>query len=312
MEQSHIGISDVRLFIVGDTHGNLSFWTEYLFKQVRLARPDAIVQVGDFGFWEHATDGVEYLDNLNEAAADLDQVIYALHGNHDNWKLVMAKYGHDRDEEGFVVVRSHIRYIPQGHIWTWDGLRMRAFGGAYSVDKDWRVQTQEKRYRAAASREEHRRKAGEEPRPVPSFKNTLWFEDEQMTQEEFAQLLIDDAQPVDVVFSHDKPRRSDPGIELKNIAACWPNQDNLQLALECLTPRWWFHGHLHHLYTDSVSCAQDGERTAVIGLSCDSGAAMRSWRPSDSWCVFQTHSDRPPSVLLPPDMREPEHLEVNR
>ncbi len=294
----------MRLFIVGDVHGNTNFWRQYLLPQAARHRPDQIVQVGDFGFWEHEDDGVRYLDELNEMTADIDQVIYALDGNHDNWRLVMRKYGRDRDDEGFPIVRSHIRYIPRGHTWTWDGLKMRAFGGAYSLDKEWRLKTEAKRRRAAEIREEHRRKAGRPPEPIPSFANTLWFDDEQMTQEEFAQLIIDDSGPVDVVFSHDKPRRSNPMINLKAEARCWPNQDNLQLVLECSEPGWWFHGHLHCLYQDSVATATPDRYTTVIGLSCDDQGAMVGWRPSDSWCLFQTHADRPPSVLFPPDMKE--------
>ncbi len=289
----------MRLFIAGDTHGNTQFWTDYLLPQANRLRVDAIVQVGDFGFWTHVRPvGDEFLDAVNDAACAAHVIIHVVHGNHDNWSKIMADYGHRRDDEGFVIVRSHILYIPQGHIWTWDGLRMRAFGGAYSVDKDWRLKVEAKRQRALRIEWEDQLARGDAPAECPSAAGTLWFPDEEMTDADFAQLMIDDAQTVDVIFSHDTPRGSDPKCDLKNIPECHPNQDRLQLALETLTPRFWFHGHLHHRYQDEVGI------TTVIGLACDNDAGGLFWRPSDSWCVLETHDDRPPSVVFPPDVKE--------
>lgn len=295
----------MRLFICGDTHGNTRFWQTYLLPNAAKVRADEIIQVGDFGFWEHDRSGVTYLDELNEAAVEHDLIIHALHGNHDNWSLVMAKYGDTRDDDGFVIVRSHIRYIPQGHIWTWAGLRFRAFGGAYSIDKDWRLRLEAKKNRAALARAQGRREQGLPEEEIADYTGTLWFPDEEPTGREFAQLMLDDSDRVDVVFSHDKPRRSNPMMTLRDIPECHPNQNRLQAALDVLAPSWWFHGHLHHLYTDTVPCgAHAGRNTTVVGLSCDDQAAMTAWRPTDSWCVLDaTHDGRPPTVVLPPDMK---------
>ncbi len=302
----------MRLFIAGDTHGNLRWWLTYLLPQARLARADAIVQVGDFGFWEHEPSGVEFLDELDEAAADAGLIIYVLHGNHDNWSNVWLKYHRLTDSDEFVIVRSHIRYIPQGHVWTWDGLRMRAFGGAYSIDKQYRLDLERKRQRAAFAREEGRRQRGLPAEPVKDHAGTIWFPTEEATPEEWAQMFLDDSDPLDIVFSHDKPRRSNPMMDLKNILECHPNQNRLQAALDVHRPAWWFHGHLHHLYVDTVM-TQDAEGadgaepaisyTRVVGLSCDDEAAMRGWRPSDSWCLLETAPNRAPRVLFPPDMQ---------
>ncbi len=278
----------MRLFVAGDTHGTTEFLTDYLYPKAAALGADAIVQCGDFGFWEHQFDGVDFLDEVELAGEKYAIPLYALHGNHDNWSLVMASYGQVRDEDWFVRVREHIRYIPQGHIWTWAGYRMRAFGGAYSVDKMWRLDLERKMWRQAAAKEEARRAAGRPHRDVPSTAGTLWFPDEEMTDEEFTELMVLDAQPVDVVFSHDKPRSSNPGPHFKDLVECLPNQDRLQLALAALRPRWWFHGHLHQLYRDTVPAGEvDGELhyTTVVGLSCDSRAAAgdRFWKPWHAW-----------------------------
>ncbi len=275
------------MFIVGDTHGNGRFWERYLFPMARRHHADVIVQVGDFGFWEHEAEGSDYLDALDALAAqDPALVVHALHGNHDNWPLVMQRYGHDRDGDGFVRVRERIRYIPQGHIWTWAGLRMRAFGGAYSLDKAHRLTLERKRTRQAYAKENGRREQGQPPRRPRNFAGTLWFPNEQMTNSEFAELMVADTSDLDVVVSHDKPRSSNPGIRLKDEPECWPNQDRLQLALTVHRPRLWLHGHLHHPYVDTVRCGDDDWFTKVIGLSCDDEAASRFWRPTDAWGVL--------------------------
>jgi len=283
----------VRLFIAGDTHGNNSFWDWYLLPRAKLHAADRIVQCGDFGFWEHAPSGVEYLDLLEQSAAEADLTIYALHGNHDNWSLVMQRYGTDRDDEGFVRVRPHIRYIPQGHVWTWEGTRMRAFGGAYSIDKQWRLDLEAKRNRQALAVEEHRRSAGRKPKPVIDHTGTVWFPDEEMTDAEFTELMIADCQVLDVVFSHDRPRRAGCGLDLKNEPLCLPNQDRLDLALAAHRPQWWFHGHLHHSYKDRVDVGDTV--TTIVGLACDDKAAMRFWRPWHSWCALDIVEGSPPT-----------------
>jgi predicted phosphodiesterase len=274
----------VRIFVAGDTHGNGPWWS-YLLPQASLRRADVVVQVGDFGFWEHSPSGVAYLDQAEDAADEHGLTIYALHGNHDNWSLVMRRYGERRDPDGFVIVRPHIRYIPQGHIWTWAGVRIRAFGGAYSVDKHWRLDYERKLNRRDASRAEGRRDAGLPAEPAKDYTGSLWFPDEEMTDAEFAELMCADAQNLDLVFSHDKPRGSNPGLPLKDDPECRPNQDRLQLALVAHQPAVWVHGHLHHPYTDQVRSGDDDRFTTVIGLSCDDRAAPRFWKPEQSWCL---------------------------
>lgn len=291
----------MRLLIAGDTHGNLPFWADTLLPNAVRNKADAVVQVGDFGFWTHQPAGVQYLDDLDALCAEAGVSIYALHGNHDNWSKIMADHGDRRDEDWFVVVREFIHYIPQGHIWTWAGVRMRAFGGAYSIDKEWRLRLEAKRYRSAMAREHGRREAGHAPSVVEPTAGTLWFPDEEMSTEEFLKCLDIDCRPVDVVFTHDKPRDSNPGINLKDIPECHRNQNNLQIAMAVLRPRWWFHGHLHHAYVDTVACGYEDATTTVVGLSCDDQAAMAFWRPSHAWCLLDLPEDgrTPPTMITP-------------
>ncbi len=275
--------------VAGDLHGNDVFTCQYLYPTARGLGCQAIVQVGDFGYWEHTPDGVEFLDAVNRSAEDADIPMYWLRGNHDNAALLMARYGGDRDGEGFIPVRARLRYIPDGHVWTWAGVRMRAFGGAYSIDKRWRLDLEAKRYRQAAAKEDARRRAGRQPKPIPSTAGTLWFPEEELSDRAYERLLAEDVGRVDVMFSHDKPASADPGIPLKDEPECRRNQQWLQRALTHHQPRLWLHGHLHTFYTGTVRCGDDGGGggfTDVIGLSCDDQAAPRFWRPHQSWCLL--------------------------
>lgn len=58
----------MRVLFAGDTHGNVPF-CRYLAKQAaRLVGADRVLQVGDFGFWEHEKNGVKFRDLVSEAA----------------------------------------------------------------------------------------------------------------------------------------------------------------------------------------------------------------------------------------------------
>lgn len=280
----------MRIFLAGDTHGNARFLTEYLYPVAAALSSSAIVQLGDFGYWEHDPAGVEFLDQVAIAAEHHDLPLYFLHGNHDNWPLLMQRYGTQRTADGFVKVRPRVSYIPQGYAWNWAGFQLRSFGGAYSIDKQLRLEVEGQREERWWQIEKLRRAAGRPPRKPPTFAGTLWFPGEEMHEAEFAALMKADAAPKDIVFSHDKPRGSDCGLSLKDEPACWPNQDRLQSALHIHQPVYWFHGHLHHPYIDQIPC-DETRRTTVVGLSCDDQAAGRFWKPYHAWGVLDLVKD---------------------
>lgn len=277
----------MRLLILGDTHGHLPWLESYVYPLAGRLEVDGIVQVGDFGYWEHFPDGVQFLDDLSQLATDHEIPLYWLHGNHDKHSLALERYGDKLTEDGFLTCRPGVHYIRQGKAWEWEGVSMRAFGGAYSVDKDYRLNLEAERYRRAVQKESYRAQAGETPRPVASTAGTLWFPEEEMSDEDMTRLLAEDSAPVDIVFSHDKPRGSNPGWNRKDFPECWPNQDRLQHALVKLQPKLWLHGHLHYAYEDNVRCGDDDRYTRVIGLGPDNDAAPPGWQRTDSWGVLE-------------------------
>lgn len=263
----------MRILLAGDTHGNTTHH-RYLIDQAVANNCDRIFVLGDWGAWEHMPWGIEYVDRVDEYASKNNIMVYWLDGNHDKTSLVLEKYSSNVDDEGFLVMRSYIRYSPRGNRFTWGGVRFITLGGAYSVDKDHRIKVLEK----AGSGEPQR----------------YWFPEEEMSDEDMARILNEDSSIVDVILAHDKPRASNPAWNRKDIEECWPNQDRLQMAVRTLLPTHFFHGHLHYGYEDMIGRThrlpflRGMQWCKVTGINCDPSAAGRGYRISDSWQVFDT------------------------
>jgi calcineurin-like phosphoesterase family protein len=248
-----------RVLIAGDSHGNTGYLRTMIDRAVKHGA-DRIFQLGDMGYWEHEPSGVKFLNQVDAYAAKKGVTVYFLDGNHDKTSLLLKKYNmHDND--GFIMVRPNIRYAPRGHRWTWDKVRFAAFGGAYSVDKQWRLDLEKQRRRP----------------------ESVWFPEEEMSDEDLDGFLTDTSL-VDVLLAHDKPRASAPKWNRKDVAGCWPNQDRIQRAAATLRPAWLFHGHLHYRYSDVIQLAGD-VWCRVEGLDADPEAAMGVSR-TDSWVVL--------------------------
>lgn len=167
-----------------------------------------------------------------------------IQGNHDKVSLIPEKYS--KSEDGFFWVRSHIAFAPNGIVWSPNNGKTNfiAIGGAYSVDKKWRLANE----RIAES---------------------LWFPEEEMTDLELDKILQETTQKIDVMLTHDKPFMSNPNIKLFPIPECAPNQQRIQKAVNTLQPRLLVHGHLHSRYTDVIRYGDNGAATMVEGLGAD-------------------------------------------
>lgn len=269
-----------RLLLAGDTHANTTH-VRYLIDVAHQRGITRIFQLGDFGAWEHTTDGRDFFDNVSKYAHARGVTVYWLDGNHDKTSLVLDRYGDNPDAEGFLVCRDSLRYAPRGHRWTWYGTRFIALGGAYSTDKDWRLKQERAKAHALAEKA-----AQYGSTKSTDTSGTLWFPEEELTDEQLSAALTDRT-PVDVMLTHDKPRASNPRWNRKNLPECYQNQDRIQEAVRVLRPRLLVHGHLHFPYRDRIRSA--GEKwTTVIGLDADPVAMQQHWDydKSDSWTVL--------------------------
>lgn len=272
----------MRILLVGDTHGNTLWLRRYIYPVALTVEAQAVVVLGDFGAWEHTAAGVAFMDECNDLATDAQIPLYWVRGNHDKVSHTLANY--KKDKRYFYVCREHVFHIPDGLHWRWGGVSFRAFGGAYSVDKAWRVQTEQEKYLAALRRTQQAFLSTGEHTVVEPQTGTLWFPEEEMTDADMSSYLDAYSGPVDVILSHDKPYSAKPGWNRKDLPGCIPNQLRLERALRAHKPQWWFHGHLHHAYTDHVY----GEdfATTVLGLEPDEDAAEIGWKASHTWAVL--------------------------
>lgn len=253
----------MKILLAGDSHGRSHTIKKYL-KQANESECDLVFVLGDFGYWEHTYDGVEFLDEVNRLCRDMCMPVYFLDGNHDKTSLLLRLY-REQDEEGFIQVRHWLKYSPRGHRWTWDGVRFVSFGGAYSVDKGWRLEKERENMLRISKLNAMR--------PITNQLNedtsgTMWFPEEEMTDADMEKFLTDTT-PVDVMLTHDKPRATTPECIRKDLPECWPNQDRIQRALTTLQPKLHFHGHLHDMYVQDIRCGDDDRFTKVIGLAAD-------------------------------------------
>lgn len=227
------------VLVAGDTHGDLG-WIKVLVREAAAQDCSLILQVGDFGYWEHAGRGRDFLDRaealLEKAGIDL----WWIDGNHENHTLLRAMY-QPRDD-GLCEVRPHILYVPRGHRWTWQGVTFLGLGGAFSVDKRWRIE-------------------GES-----------WWPEETITEGDVHRATEGGA--VDVVVSHDCPWGIDcMGSETVGDKDAWPeseaNRRRLLAVVNEVKPRLLFHGHYHHRHTATLTGRDFATRIEGLGRDGD-------------------------------------------
>lgn len=278
----------MRLLLAGDTHGNLGH-VRRLLATAAKSGIEHLFQLGDFGYWEHEHSGVRFLDAVHRAARDHGVTVHFLDGNHDKSGLIHERYGDRPDDEGFLRVRGRIRYAPRGHTWDWDGVRFLAFGGARSVDKDDRLKEEARRRQKAARKEGFRQAAGRPPGEVPDFSGTLWFPEEEATDDDVRHVIAAN-DGTDVLLTHDTPRATATGngTRRKELDICRPNQERVQRLVDALHPRLVAHGHLHHRYTAMLT--RPRATTRVEGLAADPAASwhLPGYKVSDSWLELDT------------------------
>lgn len=182
--------------LTGDTHSRVSARIEKILHDSPELIPEetAIIILGDagFNFFLNKTDGKQ-----KHKTSELGCVVYCVRGNHEErpenlgYPLVF-----DPEVQGEVYIEGafpNIKYFKDGGVYNINGHRTLVIGGAYSVDKGYRL--------AAAGLTE----ATNEP------KKSGWFKDELLTEDEMSKIASDVfLQDFDFVFSHTCPLSWEP------------------------------------------------------------------------------------------------------
>lgn len=229
------------IYYTGDPHGSKHEITR-LCNRLRLTDKDTIVVLGDVGANYY---GDERDNELKSAFRRLKPTILCVHGNHEMRPASVPSYktrewcgGRVWYEEAY----PNMLFPKDGDIFTMEGLTHLVIGGAYSVDKYYRL-----------------------------MRGYNWWPDEQPSDEikAYVEAQIRKVPHVDVVISHTCPYRYEP------VEAFLPmiNQDTVDASTEHWLDKIeaqldydaWMCGHwhinkridkLHFLFHDFESAAQ--------------------------------------------------------
>ena len=228
----------IKTFLVrGDTHGNFTWMFNGCLKDYN-PEETAIIILGDAGF-------NFYLNKTDEQKKkEIDAqgfTFYCVRGNHEarpqDIPNMICIY--DDNVNGMVYIENaypHIRYFLDYGIYIINDYICAVIGGAYSVDKYWRL---------------HR--AGIKDELDPNWfnpKKTGWFYNEQLTEQEMAAATrLFANQHFDFVFSHTCPASWEPvDLFLSSVDQTSVDQ-TMELWLDKLKDKIsfevWCFGHFH-------------------------------------------------------------------
>ncbi len=127
------------VFFTGDIHGNINPVIEFIDEQA-LSSDDIIVLLGDVGlnFWGARHGDSRKKQRLNKKGVQ----ILCIHGNHEMRPQALESY-REFSWHGGIVYREaaypNLLFAKDGEIYDLNGRKAIAIGGAYSVDKYYRL-----------------------------------------------------------------------------------------------------------------------------------------------------------------------------
>ena len=209
------------IYYTGDIHGS-KFEVVRLCKRFNLTKEDTIVILGDVGanYYGDSRD-----TELKEVFSRLKPTIFCIHGNHEIRPSNIPSYATKEWNSGTVWYEEtypNILFAKDGDIFDIEGIKHLVIGGAYSVDKFYRL-----------------------------VRGLGWWPDEQPSEEikAYVESQIQKKRKVDVVLSHTCPYKYEP------VEAFLPMID--QSTVDDSTERWldeveesldyniWMCGHWH-------------------------------------------------------------------
>ena len=208
------------VFYTGDIHGMP--WNIVKFsKKFHLTEEDTIVILGDVGANYYCDDRDR---ECKAALSKVKPTVLCIHGNHEARPTSIPTY-HQKSWKGGLVWYEEeypgLLFAKDGEIFEMEGLRHLVIGGAYSVDKFYRL-----------------------------AHGANWFPDEQPSEE--IKRYVEDqiaAKPFDIVLSHTCPFRCEPTevflptidqSTVDNSTEHW--LDEIEAKIQY---RAWFCGHWH-------------------------------------------------------------------
>lgn len=209
-------------YITGDCHSDFRK-VDMFCKFHKTSISDVMIILGDAGinYWLGKAD-----EKLKEELSKLPITLFMVHGNHEQRPYLIDSYEEKEWHAGIVYYEKeypNLIFAKDGEIYDFDGKKVIAIGGAYSVDKNFRLD------------------AG-----LP------WFESEQPSDEIKTYVenkLEENNWQVDYVLSHTCPLKYEP----KELFLDFIEQGKVDKATEewlteiekKLKYQKWYFGHFH-------------------------------------------------------------------
>lgn len=211
------------IYISGDTHGDFKkiFWNIDRFD---ITENDTIIILGDAGLNYFGNDKGDF--DRKRAVNNKGVKIFCIHGNHEARPETLVSYHITEFNGGKVYVEDafpNLFFAIDGEVYDFDGKKTLVLGGAYSVDKYYRL-----------------------------ARGYKWFDDEQPSEKiklRTDEKLNEIGWKVDIVLSHTCPKKYIP------TEAFLPSID--QSTVDNSTEEWldgiedklsyekWYCGHWH-------------------------------------------------------------------
>ena len=210
-----------RLFLTGDTHG--SFNRIYNFcERFEMSKEDILCILGDVGL-NYYLDQKDWLNK--QKVSHLPITLFCIHGNHEERPYNIQTYKIKNWNGGKVYYEEefpNILFALDGEIYNINGKSILTIGGAYSVDKDYRL-----------------------------LRGWSWFKDEQPSKEiiKYVEKQITKQRKFDIVLSHTCPIETEP----RHMFLPFIDQSKVDKMTERFLQRvadWiefdaWYFGHFH-------------------------------------------------------------------
>ena len=171
------------IYITGDTHGEFDRIVQFC-ETMQTSREDIMIILGDAGFNYY---GGWRDEHKKKRISRLPITIFSIHGNHEMRPAALPSYKEQQWHGGSVYAEEaypNLLFAKDGEVYDLAGKQTLVIGGAYSVDKQYRLS-----------------------------RGWGWWPDEQPSQEIKArveQRLEEIGWQVDVVLTHTTPLRYEP------------------------------------------------------------------------------------------------------
>ncbi len=204
------------IYITGDTHRDFQRLYNNPFK-----KDDMLIILGDAGINYYLNeDDRKVKDQLNK----LNIKLFCIQGNHEERPENIATYKEKDMFGGKVFVEDdypNLIFAKNGEMYNLDGQSVLVIGGAYSIDKNYRL-----------------------------MYGYEWFKDEQLSEDEKEFILNKYAgKHVDIILSHTCPRKYEPtevfmsGVDQTKVDKSM--EDFLDKVEENIDYNKWYCGHYH-------------------------------------------------------------------